>query len=112
MNLINFVVSKLNTSMTVPVYGDEDEVTDSKYVLVEMIGMSEKNMVQKESLSFRSIAESRAAAYALNLTTMEKVKELIQFDEISGIHLESSYDSTDTTKKKYRYQCIFGITHK
>ena len=35
--------------------------------------------------------------------------DLIELDEITSLHLNSDYDYTDTTIKKYRYQAVFDI---
>ena len=50
-------------------------------------------------------------AALLNREVIEKMKNMITLDEIFKVKLNSDYNFTDPSTKKYRYQCIFDITY-
>ena len=51
------------------------------------------------------------AAALLNEKIKELMDNLVELDEVSGIHLNSDYNFTDIDSKRYRYQAVFDINH-
>ena len=47
----------------------------------------------------------------MNGKVKEAVKGLVELDSISGVHLNSDYNFTDTETKRYRYQAVFDINY-
>lgn len=84
---------------------DENE----KFILIEKTGSSRENQLDSATLAIQSYAPTLYEAAELN----EQVKELmlgaIALPEISSVSLNSDYNFTDTTTKRYRYQAAFEV---
>lgn len=63
------------------------------------------------TFALQSYADSMYEAALLNREVIEKMKNMITLDEIFKVKLNSDYNFTDPSTKKYRYQCIFDITY-
>lgn len=63
------------------------------------------------TFALQSYADSMYEAALLNREVIEKTKNMITLDEIFKVKLNSDYNFTDPSTKKYRYQCIFDITY-
>ena len=50
-------------------------------------------------------------AAELNEKLKQVIENMVELNEISGIHLNSDYNFTDTETKKYRYQAVFDINY-
>lgn len=67
-------------------------------------------ILQTRPLFFiQSYSSSKYKASLLNEKVKDVMYDLIELDEITSLHLNSDYDYTDTTIKKYRYQALFDI---
>lgn len=107
----NFLESKL----TVPVLMEIPKSPASQFVVIEKTGGGQENYINSSILAVKSYAPSLFEAAQLN----EQVKEwmldgvegAITLSEIARIRLDSDYNYTDTTSKRYRYQAVFDIKH-
>ena len=50
-------------------------------------------------------------AAALNELVKTAADSLVTLDEIASAKLNSDYNFTDTTTKRYRYQAVYDIKH-
>jgi hypothetical protein len=105
------ILDYLNDTLTEPCYMEEPEGIDT-FVLLEKTGSSLSNYVYSATFAIQSYATSLYEAAELN----EKVKAAMltiadELNTISKCSLNSDYNYTDTTKKRYRYQAVFDITH-
>ena len=50
-------------------------------------------------------------ASSLNEEVKKAVDSLIELNEIASVKLNTDYNFTDTTTKKYRYQAVYDIKH-
>ena len=41
----------------------------------------------------------------------EAMEKIVEMDDISKCQLNSDYNYTDTTRKKYRYQAVYDMVH-
>ena len=41
----------------------------------------------------------------------EAMEKIVEMDDISKCQLNSDYNYTDTTRKKYRYQAVYDKVH-
>ena len=89
------------------------EVPEKKrcYVVVEKTGSSKRNKIFGATIAVQSIGKTLYEAAELN----EKVKAAMEgieiLDEISSCRLNTDYNFTDTTTKRYRYQAVFDLVH-
>jgi len=105
------ILDYLNNKLSEPCYMEEPDGEDT-FVLLEKTGSSLSNYVYSATFTIQSYATSLYEAAELN----EKVKAAMltiadELNTISKCSLNSDYDFTDTTKKRYRYQAVFDITH-
>lgn len=105
------ILDYLNDTLTEPCYMEEPEGIDT-FVLLEKTGSSLSNHVYSATFAIQSYATSLYEAAELN----EKVKAAMltiaaELNTVSKCSLNSDYNYTDTTKKRYRYQAVFDITH-
>ncbi|MBE5852263.1 MAG: hypothetical protein E7299_04825 [Lachnospiraceae bacterium] len=100
-------------NMEVPAFMETPEKEPKRYILLEKTGGSMENHICYATIAVQSYAESMYEAAVLN----EEVKGVIlngfvRLPEISKVKLNTDYNFTDTTKKKYRYQAIYDITYQ
>lgn len=105
--VLDYLTKKLDytVSMEIP-----NPLVD-EYVLIERVGGGEYNHIKNASIAFQSYADSLYQAASINEKVKDAVKGLQDLPSIGEVRLESDYNFTDTTTKKYRYQSIFRITH-
>lgn len=107
------LLNYLNDSdLSVTAYAQRPEVEPDSYVIVEKTGSQRTNRIETATIAIQSYAKSLYGAATLN----EEVKALMDemagsCDEIGSVRLNSDYNFTSTTAKKYRYQAVFSITH-
>lgn len=106
------VIEYLKGLLEVPVVAESPEEEPESYVRVEKVGRERKNFIVTDSIAFQSYGASMYEAAALDEKVQELVPDMVERSDVSGVHLFSNYNATDTRKKQYRYQCIFDITHK
>ena len=107
----NFLESKLS----VPVLMEVPKNTVSQFVIIEKTGSTHENHVDSAIMTIQSYAPSLQSAMELNELVkywmLDGMEGLITLDEIASINLNSDYNYTDTTSKRYRYQAVYEITH-
>lgn len=105
------ILDYLNNKLSEPCYMEEPDEEDT-FVLLEKTGSSLSNYVYSATFAIQSYATSLYEAAELN----EKVKAAMltiadELNTVSKCNLNGDYNYTDTTKKRYRYQAVFDITH-
>lgn len=96
----------------IPVYMEEPVSKPSKYVLIEKTGSGEENYIQTATFAFKSYADSLYNAADLNRDVKLAVCGAIDLPGVFSAKLNSDYNFTDTTTKRYRYQAVFNITYQ
>lgn len=102
----------LNDSLSLPVYTEIPKNPPQRFIAFEKTGGAQVNHINSSTIAVQSYGESLYDAAVIN----EEVKEemlygLISRDEIISVSLNSDYNYTDTTTKRYRYQAVFDIYH-
>ena len=101
----------LTERLDVPVYMEEPTEDLTDYVLIEKVGSSESYHVPTATLAFQSYGASLYDAALRNLLVKTLVSNATDLDQISAVRLNSDYNFTDSTTKKYRYQALFVVTY-
>lgn len=107
----------LTEKMSVPVYMEEPKKTppDSSMIVIEKTGSTLNNHVSSSTFAVQSYGASLFEAAELNdlvkKAILDGVNGIIALDEITGVELNSDYNFTDTTSKRYRYQAVIVINH-
>lgn len=107
----NFLESKLS----VPVLMEIPKSQASQFVIIEKTGSTHENHIDSAILTIQSYAESMQEAAELNdqvkTWMLDGMEGLVTLDEVASVNLNSDYNFTDTTSKRYRYQAVFDIVH-
>ena len=101
----------LKNELEEPIYLEKPEPVPETYVLFEKTGSRRTNRLMASTFAFQSYATSLLGAVELNERVKAAVDKLIESDEIASVRLDSDYNWTDTTTKRYRYQAVFDISH-
>ena len=105
------ILNHLKDKLSVPVHLEKPEPVPPEYVLFEKTGSDRLNHLSASTLAFQSHSDSMYGASSLNEEVKQAVDSLIELDEIASIKLNTDYNFTDTTTKKYRYQAVYDIKH-
>lgn len=105
------ILNYLKDKLSVPVRLEKPEPKTNEYVLFEKIGSSRTDMLSSSTFAFQSYSDSMYGASSLNELVKKAVDSLIELDEIASVRLNTDYNFTDTTTKKYRYQAVYNIKH-
>lgn len=81
------------------------------YVIFEKTSSGKRDYANSATFTFQSYAPTLYSAALLNEEVKAAVESMIELDEISGIHLNSDYNFTDTETKECRYQAVFDINY-
>ena len=77
----------------------------------KVTGGSQVNYIDKAIIAIQSYSSSLYKAAVLNEKVKIIMKNIIEMDEISECELNSDYNYTDTSRKKYRYQAVYELTY-
>ena len=105
------LLNHLDNEMSVPVYMEVPEILPESYVIIEKTGSSKENHIYSAMIAIQSYAESLVLAADLNEQVKAAMDKAIELDEICHVQLNSDYNYTDTSMKKYRYQAVYDIVH-
>lgn len=107
------ILEYLDDHLDPPVWMEvpEDRPDPDEYVLLEKTGSGRYNHLSTATFAIQSYAQSMYDAAQLNEAVKAAMDQLPQLDEVSRSSLNSDYNFTDTTKKQYRYQAVYDITH-
>jgi gp45 len=110
--MIEIIIKKyLDGHLDVPSFFEHEAKMPASFVIIEKTGGKERNYSGSAIFAFQSYAPSMQKAAELNVKVKHAVKGLIELDSISGVHLNSDYNFTDTETKQYRYQAVFDINY-
>ena len=105
------VIDYLKNLIDVPIVAESPEDEPDSYVRIERVGRQSADYIITDSIAFQSYAATLYGAAALDEKVQNFLPGIVERPDISGTHLVSAYNATDTRKKQYRYQCIFDISH-
>lgn len=101
----------LQTSLGILVRLEEEDNLGNEYVLIEKTGSGVEDHIKRATLAIQSYSMSLYGATELNERVKEVMEKCIELDDICRCDLNSDYNYTDTSRKKYRYQAVFDIVH-
>ena len=102
----------LSKNLDVDVFLEVPPRPPKKFVTIEKTGSGRRNYIDSATIAFQSwSATSKYEAAELNDKVKQVIFDSIKEPNISRAELNSDYDYTDTSTKKYRYQAVFDITY-
>lgn len=111
MNIEEFIIAYLSEALEVPVSGDVPSPVPDRFVTVEMTGLTKEDKISSATIAVQSWETTRADASDLNDTVIAAMEAMISEPEISKSALDTSYNYTDITRKKPRYQAVFTVVY-
>lgn len=111
MLIEEFVVDYLSDVLSVPVSGAVPSPMPATFVTVERTGGSVRNKLRSATLAIQAWAGSIDAAANLCADLTEAMEDIVEEPEISHCSLDASYNFTDESTKRCRYQAVFDLVH-
>lgn len=105
------VLDYLKSKLSVNCYMEKPENPPVSYVLIEKTSGSEENMIKSATLAIQSYAGTLANAAFLNEEVKSALQDIADLESVSKSKLNSDYNFTDTTTKKYRYQAVYDFVY-
>lgn len=103
------VIKYLEDKLNLPVFGEEQTDEIEKYVVIEQTGGNEENFICYATIAIQSYADTKYNASKLNESVKNAMRNIVELNSVSKCSLNSDYNFTDTTKKKYRYQAVYDL---
>lgn len=105
----------LSSKVDIPVLLEVPKNPSQRMIILKKTGGTRRNLIQSSIFAIQSYAPTKYEAAEIN----EVVKRLmldgndgiVTLNNIVSVSLNSDYDFTDTSSKRYRYQAVFDITH-
>lgn len=104
----NYLITALST---VPVYIDVPAEPPDKYVVIERTGGGNEEHIRNAMVAVQSYGKTRLDAATLHEDVLAKLPAIADGDKVSSCTVNSEYDFTDTSTKRYRYQAVFDIIY-
>lgn len=107
------ILSALSEELTEPAYMEAPEEKPARYIVLQKLGSSRENRLERARIAAQSIAETLAEAAELNEKVKAVMDELPHLKkEVFAAELNGDYNFTDTEMKERRYQAVYEITYK
>lgn len=103
------IIDYLNQNLDTPVYMEVPEDPPESFVIVEKTSGAKENYIQYAMMAFQSYASTLYNAALLNEEVKSAVENMTGLSSISSVQLNSDYNYTDTSTKRYRYQAVYEI---
>ena len=101
----------LKELVSVPVYIDVPANPADSYIVLERTGGGMEEHIRNAMVAIQSYSDSKLGAATLHETVLSVMPAIAEKDEIAACDINSEYNFTDTTTKKYRYQAVFDIIY-
>ena len=105
------IKNHLDSKLEEQVFLEKPSPSYGVYVVFEKTSSGKSNHLPSATFAFQSYGNTLYKAVELNEKVKQAVESLIELDDIRGVSLNSDYNFTDTTTKKYRYQAVFDIKY-
>jgi hypothetical protein len=105
------VLNYLSKKLSVPVSMEVPEKPPAAFCVVEKTGSGRDNRINSATFAVQSYGSTLYQAAELNERAKAAMDDLVELNEIARADLNSDYNFTDSSTKRYRYQAIYDITH-
>lgn len=111
MILEAIIIQYLNDVLDVPVYAEEPDNKVLPYVVLEQTSTDKENLIVFAAIAFDSYADTKIDAINLNNEVISAMEGFDSVMNVSRSELNTSYNNTDTTTKRYCYSCSFDVVY-
>lgn len=101
----------LTEALTVPVFMEEPEKPPESYIIIEKTSGGTIGQIKAATLAIQSYGTSMEQAARLNEELKERMEDIEDQNPISRARLNSDYNFTDTSTKRYRYQAVYDFIY-
>lgn len=101
----------LEQKLSVPVVLEVPADPPGSFVLLEKTGSSREAYIDRATMALQSYGASMYEAAVLNSKVKAAMDKAAQLDAVSSAKLNSDYNFTDTSTKRYRYQAVYDIVY-
>ena len=106
------IIDYLEKALGISAYAEvPEDNTGGEFLVVEKTGSARSNYLDEATIAVQSYADSLADAAFLNQRVKAAMLNLWTLDDISAVRLNSDYNFTDTTTRRYRYQGVYVVTY-
>lgn len=105
------ILDYLNEKLSVPAYMEMPERLPGAFVVIEKTGSGKENHICSAMFAIQSYGESMLKAAELNEEVKSVMEDIVKLEEVSRAELNSDYHYSDTTRKRYRYQAVYGLVY-
>lgn len=89
-----------------------ERIAEAPYYLIEKTSTIRENHITTSTIAIQSYGRTLLEAMQLNEAAKGYMDAFAEEGDISESKLINDHNFTDTNKKKYRYQCIYNVTHR
>ena len=100
----NYLAEKLSMPVVLEVPADPPK----SFILLEKTGSNREERIDR---AIQSYAPSMYEAARLNERVKAAMDSAAELDAVSASRLNSDYNFTDTTTKRYRYQAVYDLVY-
>lgn len=111
MMIEEIIKNYLSDHLSVPIALTHPTDLPKTYIIFEKTSSTKLNHINSATIAFQSYAPSLYEAAKLNERLKKVIESMIELNSISGVHLNSDYNFTDTETKQFRYQAVFDINY-
>ena len=110
------VLTYLQTALTtsdgyIPVYAEVPVEMPPTFVVVGKTGSGRTNRINDATITIKSYAPTLYEAASLNETVKACMDVMADTENVFRCKLNSDYNYTDTSVKRYRYQAVYDLTY-
>lgn len=110
LTVLNYLQTALTTSDgSIPVYAEMPVEMPTTFVVLEKTGSGRNNRIDNATIAIKSYAPTLYEAASLNETVKAHMDEMANNTTVFRCKLNSDYNYTDTSLKRYRYQAVYDI---
>lgn len=111
LTVLTYLQTCLTTSdATIPVYAEVPVEMPGTFVVIEKTGSGMTNKLNSATIAIQSYAPTLYEAATLNETIKGFMDAMPDTQNVFRSKLNSDYNYTDTSTKRYRYQAVYDIT--
>lgn len=105
------VIKYLSDVLGVPVYAEEPADKTLPYVVIEQTGGNKRDWLVSASIALDSFADTKEKAMELNNRVIDAMDVFPLVTNVSRSQLNSTYNATDISAKRYCYTCTYDVTY-
>ena len=111
LTVLNYLTTCLTTSSeTIPVYMEIPEEMPETFVVIEKTGSATDDKINSATIAVQSYAPTLYDAALLNESVKSFLDTLADSCDVFRCRLNSDYNYTDASLKRYRYQAVYDLT--